>query len=141
MGHFSPRRTPVQKSAPCTVRLARDLAMQGTSNTSRWLDISQKCPVKSSRSCHVPILSNGQNGVLSNLELMELICEDLPPKYLLSVALASKFIFEPAVNILWRTLPTLLPIIKLIPGLTQVADSRTRLVYYVCIPWNGSMVY
>lgn len=63
--------------------------------------------------------------VFSNLDIMEMVFDAFPGGYsgslsrkqcLLRAALTSKDFFNPAMNVLWRSLDSLFPILNLIPN-------------------------
>lgn len=86
--------------------------------------------------------SNAKLAVFRNLDIMDTVFDALLVKYdadagerkhLFQAALTAKNFYDPAMNILWRSLDSLLPVLKLIPGFQELIDPTVEdSEYYVC---------
>ncbi|KJA23489.1 hypothetical protein HYPSUDRAFT_578000 [Hypholoma sublateritium FD-334 SS-4] len=90
----------------------------------------------------VPSSNAGKLAVFRNIDIMDTIFDALLVKYdadacerkhLFQAALTAKNFYDPAMNILWRSLDSLLPVLKLIPGFQELIDPPIEdSEYYVC---------
>ena len=89
----------------------------------------------------VPSSDSAKLAVFRNLDIMDTILDAMLVKYipypserkhLLQAALTAKNFFDPAMNILWRSLDSILPVLKLIPDFKiQMDPTVDGWKYYV----------
>lgn len=65
---------------------------------------------------------------MSKIELIELIVGHVPPSDLWALLQVSSHFHPVAVKLLWKVIPSIIPLLKLLPGSLLVKDGHYRWV-------------
>jgi len=91
--------------------------------------------------------------VLVNVDILERIFSFFDPaffddiwdidrktrKYLLSAALTYKPFFEPAMNLLWKTMESIIPFLKILPEFVKADDSDVYVSLFLSLKHTNQM--